>query len=665
MSIISSFLSVVKQNSMNYRDKEVDKPLLFRDCVIKDVACFQYSTLRKHVKFVHCTFNEDVVWGNEKERETFSRAEQDIVFHDCTFRKRVLMDGIECGGGIYFKDCHFEYESTDEQDYSLSISGGANIQIGIEFDTCDFRGGINLNATTIFKLGCFFNRVKIDNEKCILNFIAANFAKELSFNECYINCNSIIANCAKASHILIGTNNKRLFEVSYRENELDDIVFYQEQFAKNRDTFVEKHIPKVLKVVVYPFLVHIITEDGVFLGIFTDSKIMTIVRANIFKVQAVFDFSYIKLDEKFSIGHCIIQSNLIDISNIHTRDIEVFNSVCEGNIIDFRHLQAGWIFNIHHNVIETMLLTFNGITCYGGLFMNNIKYLQKQESDEDYDIDLSFSHYGKNLHIDNIILDHDRKEREVLRINFQSSKIANKFICNNIVTSNDKYLLYLCMQSMDIFEWEYTNKYTNVFLDVNNAHFSSFKFAQDENDSDLSNGYEFMLKHIVPESKPHYLKNCESILRNSDKTKTKADEIRRTRTKYLLHAKYSKTMYPIINWIYRLTDYGLSNKRLISYAFFAIICMGIINICFSVNQFDTSLLSLGNTFIVLKAFLQSFVDFFPMIDTNTDGDSVIILGKIDNKAIYNCILFPYKVYGFFLISILIASISGVFQPRND
>ena len=37
--------------------------------------------------------------------------------------------------------------------------------------------------------------------------------------------------------------------------------------------------------------------------------------------------------------------------------------------------------------------------------MNNIKYLQKQESDEDYDIDLSFSHYGKNLHIDNIILD--------------------------------------------------------------------------------------------------------------------------------------------------------------------------------------------------------------------------------------------------------------------
>ena len=124
-------------------------------------------------------------------------------------------------------------------------------------------------------------------------------------------------------------------------------------------------------------------------------------------------------------------------------------------------------------------------------------------------------------------------------------------------------------------------------------------------------------------------------------------------------------MYPIINWIYRLTDYGLSNKRLISHAFFAIICMGIINICFSVNQFDTSLLSLGNTFIVLKAFLQSFVDFFPMIDTNTDGDSVIILGKIDNKAIYNCILFPYKVYGFFLISILIASISGVFQPRND
>ena len=551
MSIISSFLSVVKQNSMNYRDKEVDKPLLFRDCVIKDVACFQYSTLRKHVKFEHCTFNEDVVWGNEKERETSSRAEQDIVFHDCTFRKRVLMDGIECGGGIYFKDCRFEYESKDELDYSLSISGGANIQIGIEFDTCDFRGGINLNATTIFKLGCFFYRVNIDNEKCILNFIAANFAKELSFNECYINCNSIIADCAKASHILIGTNNKRLFEVSYRENELDDIVFYHEQFAKNRDTFVEKHIPKVLKVVVYPFLVHIITEDGVFLGIFTDSKIMTIVRANIFKVQAVFDFSYIKLDEKFSIGHCIIQSNLIDISNIHTRDIEVFNSVCEGNIIDFRHLQAGWIFNIHHNVIETMLLTFNGITCYGGLFMNNIKYLQKQESDEDYGIDLSFSHYGINLDINNILLDYDGKEKVFLIIKFQSSKIANKFICNNITTADEKHTLYLNMQSMDIGEWKYTNKASNVLVDVNNTIFSAFKFAQDEDDSDVANGYQFMSKYIVPESILDYLKNCEKILRNSDKTKTKADEIRRKRIENLLEAKYSGAMLSIIKVIYR------------------------------------------------------------------------------------------------------------------
>ena len=664
MSIISSFISVVKQNSMNYRDKEVDKPLLFRDCVIKDVACFQYSTLRKHVKFEHCTFNEDVVWGNEKERETSSRAEQDIVFHDCTFRKRVLMDGIECGGGIYFKDCHFEYESTDEQDYSLSISGGANIQIGIEFDTCDFRGGINLNATTIFKLGCFFYRVNIDNEKCILNFIAANFAKELSFNECYINCNSIIANCAIASHILIGTNNQRLFELSYREKELDDSVFYQEQFVKNKDAFSEQP-PKIVKVVVYSFFVHIITEHEVYMGIFTDSNKMAIVKANMFRLQTVLDFSYSKLDDKFSIGHCIIQSNLIDISNICTRDIEIFNSLCESNIIDFRHLHSGWIFNIHHNVIETILLTFNGLTCNGGLFMNNIKYLQKQETNEDYGIDLSFSHYGINLDINNILLDYDGKEKVFLIIKFQSSKIANKFICNNITTADEKHTLYLNMQSMDIGEWEYTNKASNVLVDVNNTIFSAFKFAQDEDDSDVANGYQFMSKYIVPESILDYLKNCEKILRNSDKTKNKADEIRRKRINNLLEAKYSGAMLSIIKVIYRLTDYGLSNKSLISHACLAIICMGIINICFSVNHFDASSLSWENTFLVLKAFLQSFIDFFPMIDTATDGDSVIILGKIDNKAIYNCILFPYKVYGFFLISILIASISGVFQPRND
>lgn len=661
MSIISEILSFIGKNSMNYRYQNVNKPLLFKDCVIADKACFQYSNLMKHVKFEHCTFNDDIVWGDEKEREASSKAEQDIVFLDCTFKKRVLMDGIECKGGIYFKDCHFEYESKNELDYSLSISC-SSIKIGIEFDTCDFCGGININGTTIDKLGCFFYHVKINNEKCFLNFIATNFAKELSFNECDINCYYLNANCAIASHILIGTNNQRLFELTYKEKELDNRIFYQKHFSKNKEAFIEKQSPKVEKVVVFPFFVKIHTEHDVYMGIFTDSNKMCIVKANMFRLQTTLDFSYAKLEDKFSIGHSIIQSNLIDISNIHTRDVELFNSVCESSLIDFKHLHSGWILNIHHNVIETVLLTFNGLTCDGGLFMNNIKYLQKQESNEDKGIDLSFSHYGINMDIENILFDFEGKEREVLTLNFQHTKISNKFICNNIATTDEKYLLYFNMRSMDILEWEYTNKYTKVYVDVINTHFSSFKFAQDEDDCDMANGYDFMLKYIVENSKSDYQKKCEKILRISDKTKTKADEIRRKRTMNLLRAKYSKIMYPIINGIYRLTDYGLSNKRLISHAFCAMIIMGIVNIYFSTKQFETSALSWENTSFVLKAYLQSFIDFFPMININKDH---IILGDVQNTGIYNCFLYPYKVYGFFLISVLVASISGVFQPRND
>lgn len=606
MSIISSFLSVVKQNSMNYRDKEVDKPLLFRDCVIKDVACFQYSTLRKHVKFEHCTFNEDVVWGNEKERETSSRAEQDIVFHDCTFRKRVLMDGIECGGGIYFKDCRFEYESNDEEDYSLSISG-AYVKIGIELDTCILKGGISLNGSTIEKVGCQLKNVEIENEKCEINMVATNMAKDFSCKGCNVLCKNFCANCLNVAHIII--DSPLVFDFYF--DEPIDLVFLQKIFKV-------KGFPNVSKFThLTPTLIYIETESGSYWGV-EENYCLKIIRPYKFEAVENIDFSYSKIADKIIVENSILISRHLDFSNIQGRE----------------------------------------------LILKNILYHPFFAQNTDNHIDISRANFNKVLALDNFIIKCEPKDDSNIYINLQSSVVDDLFYCSCIRTIDGKSNIY--MESMKVSKWTAIHEDKNSKFDVSCVCLMHFSYGGVETDRILEyDGYDHMLSYVTDNSQAHFQKVCENILRLDTESRTKADEIRRKRINNLLEAKYSGAMLSIIKVIYRLTDYGLSNKSLISHACLAIICMGIINICFSVNHFDASSLSWENTFLVLKAFLQSFIDFFPMIDTATDGDSVIILGKIDNKAIYNCILFPYKVYGFFLISILIASISGVFQPRND
>lgn len=558
---------------INYRDKEEPNVLLFVDKKIKKPVCFQYSVLRRHVKFENCIFEDDVVWGDESCSETCSQANQDIFFINCIFKKKVLMDGIDCRGGIYFKKCKFEYQSGNSIDYALSLCG-ANIRIAVEFSNCNFKGGINMNGCTIEKMGCLFDNVKVINEKCHINLIAANFAKELLLKECDIYCEAFCGNCINAGHILIGATDEQ-WRVHCENKENKEIM----------SDSIQNTIPNIniTNCTIEDELVYIETDTTQrYWGVFLEEELLIVTKANIFIVNTLFDMSYTKTEDKFSISNCIIKSGRLDISNSKSRDFEICNSNIENMFFDCRHIYSDWIINIQCNKIKTATITFNGLICKGGLFLQKTHYnhFEQSSQEEVNGIDLSFASLGVNLQIEYLTINTKAEMQREFNLKLDSSKIGQNIILNHIKTIDNRVIL-CCMDHLIATEWQYYNELENICFSLNQINIASFHFYANETSTEEPfQGLNRILKNIQIESKDYFLKLSENILRISGK-ENDSEILMKNRINKQLKSKYNIFTYYLVKRMYYLVGYGLSNKRLIHHAFMAMITMCCINIFYA------------------------------------------------------------------------------------
>ena len=180
---------MAKIATINNRNKTIEKPYVYINKTYEDFLC-QYSVFENEVRFEKCTFEKDVVFGDENNDEAFCTIKTDLVFDGCIFLNKVKLDGLQCYGHVVFKDCTFEYKSDKVGDYALSLSN-AKIGTGIGILNTALNGGVNFSATNAALIGCQLSNVTINNELCDLNFVKAYLGRELSIKNSNIICNNI------------------------------------------------------------------------------------------------------------------------------------------------------------------------------------------------------------------------------------------------------------------------------------------------------------------------------------------------------------------------------------------------------------------------------------------------------------------------------------------
>lgn len=180
-------MAVIK---IDYKNKIIEKAFIHKN---KTFGTFlsQYAVFENEVRFENCTFNEDVIFGDEFCDSAFCRINSDLIFDGCTFLKKVKLDGLQCAGHVVFKgQCKFEYNGEGQEEFALSMSN-AKIGIGISITDSDFKSGINFSAIHVEQLGCQFFNIKLNNPTSNINFISSYMGRELSINYSNIICERI------------------------------------------------------------------------------------------------------------------------------------------------------------------------------------------------------------------------------------------------------------------------------------------------------------------------------------------------------------------------------------------------------------------------------------------------------------------------------------------
>ena len=176
---------------LDFRNKTIRKQCYFENETFANVNC-QYAVFSNEVRFVNCTFNENIVFGDEFNNEAYCVIKSDLVFDNCVFNKQVKLEGLQCSGHVVFKNgCVFNYDGGDDKtEYALSLSN-AKIGIAVRISDSVFFSGINLSALHIAQIGCQFFNIQLNNPNSRINFLSSYMGRELSINWSNIICHNI------------------------------------------------------------------------------------------------------------------------------------------------------------------------------------------------------------------------------------------------------------------------------------------------------------------------------------------------------------------------------------------------------------------------------------------------------------------------------------------
>ena len=661
----------------------INKVLTFKNCVFEKNILLQYTTFKNAIRFERCKFKGQVLFGDETIYEANSFAEKDIYFNKSFFFDKICFDGLVCKGSVFIKGCNFikkiNQSATIPQIFGASIAS-VNISKSLNIEDCVFLGGLSLNASKI-GIGLLLNNVKFLNEKSSINFIAADLGIAFEVVGCFFKCNMIdLDGVSVSSHANIypkevfqwdkddfinSNGNKRAIREKFAQNG----IHLRCRFSIVNKEKVDSNDKKILTIS---------SPTGYYILIDNETH-YSVLEGVCFNVSSFFDMSYCKVGLKIGFNYASISSPFFNISNIVTREISYENtdfdiyglfdsnniscrkitflnsSIKSTDIIDFRHSNIGWIFDINKSVFRAQALNLNGINCAGGIFIRdfNIEILEKtDENKNENDIDLSFCFFGKNIEFRRFgiltISSHDNGY-SIVHLSIESTKIGNSLILSEI--KNEKKILYINVQNASTNELG-IGKLNNSLFNFSRFEFNSFSNEQSNGDEHEKESWKVFVKRQLIFSEDIYIQ-FEKYFRKKGEIKEANDIYYKGRCANRKALKntwgFSYKIYDLI--LKYMIGYGVKNIRL-----FMLILIFLI----TGAAVQYSYLQVGKIVdiqVITKCFLYSMIKAFPF--SGFKDFEFNYCNKPD--FYYNLYFIIHRIFGIIFIPLWIAGFTGILK----
>ena len=697
MIIVNKKISKKDSKLFDFRDKKLSQPLIFSDCEFDTDVLFQYSYIDSRILFKRCIFNGKLIFGDKSE-SYHAVISQNIECNECTFNDKILLDGLCCNGNVFFNNCRFSYKSVDNEDYGLSISR-SKVENSIQLRNCQLSCGIDFSNSSISHNGCIFEDVIIKSKNGEIKFTSCHVGKELSFINCGIIVDRIMMDQLGVDDItgsvkFVG-GGKILEKIELNEEDLKDI--------KNPDT-------RNKLILTYPIL----EEYGGFRDFLVMRENITTVKTgkgylcfkktkqwdnfyydvfslSLIKVKRDFFLSNGDFGKTFFIENTEIHCAIFDVQESKCGSFTIDNAIVETAVWDLRSMQISNCFNINHTLFQffdqkldmTKLFKKDKFahlqicsTEIGHNFdfndnefeiadMNGMPFYDKngnlEISAKTIYVDTDHMKVGGSLTIDNLSV---FKKSHLIDTKNESVEISHILNVNLEATSTETCVLNFtnenwCDLSLEGF------KFSNILINGSLPGKTEL-VAMIPKESSFLSGKEY--DKIINGSKQGckiqtgiigFMRECQDKLISTKDGYDEANEIWRLRNQLRLYQQYKnkKFKYNLYKTWAKFTDFGLSSTTIIY------VVLGVFMLYLGLNFLVLSLYThydvTGDKMSVVG---QSLIQYIPTIDFGDELKIINFEQGLPNG--YKYLVIAARITGFVLISILVASLGGLWKGRN-
>lgn len=681
----------------DFRDRKIDEPLIFSECEFDTDVLFQYSMIDGRIQFLNCVFNKRLVFGDKNERYN-AEVSQNIECDYCTFNDKVQMDGLTCNGNIFFSNCNFSYKSIDNKDYGLSISRSV-VGNSIQMKRCRLSCGIDFSNTTISHNGCIFENVTIRAKKGNLRFSSCRVGKEFSIVDCAIYVDRIIMDQLGVDDItgsmkIIGSS-ELLTRIELKGEDIDllkntdarnDFIrsaSILDEYGGFQDFLVMKEDITTVKARDGYLCFRKSTEEG---RCYYDVTAWTVV-----KVNNDFFLNNGNLGKTFFIENAEVHCSILDVQESLCGSFTIDNAVVESSVWDLRSMKVTNCFNINH----TLCQFYDRMDCSSmtKLFKTNkFAHLQICSTEIGHNFDLNDVEFeiadqcGMPFKDENGNLD---KTIRKIYLDVDHVKVGgcltieNVKVCRRIMTTDNGFDEIPHELNINL---EATNTETCVlnFTDENwcNLYLEDFKFSNITINGKLPGKNELVA--MIPKEESFlsakeydkltdgtkqgcniqtgiisFMRECQDKLISTKDGYDEANDIWRLRNQLRLYHQYKskKIKYSLFKAWNKVTDFGLTSTKLVYLVLGVfVIYLGLnVLILSQYTQYDLE----GDKMSVVG---QSLIQYIPTIDFGDELKIINFEKGLPNG--YKYVVIAARITGFILISILVASLGGLWKGRN-
>lgn len=681
----------------DYRDKVISEPLIFSDCEFETDVLFQYCNIESRIMFERCVFNKQLIFGDKKD-SYHAYVSQNIECNDCTFHDKVLLDGLICKGNVFFSKCVFSYKSQDYSDYGLSISRSV-IDNSLQLRNCEFNCGIDFSNSNFTHNGCVFEEVNIKSKKGVLDFSSCHVGKELTFHKCQIvigmiRMDQLGVDESTGSVKFIGDGNA-ISKIELTDNLLERI--------KDPNTRIE-----------FILSLPIIEEYGGY-------KSFSIMRENIITVRvgngflcfkkeeknervyfSVYNWGYLKVINDFFLSNgnlgCTVffedievHCTILDVQESRCGSFTIDNAVIESNVWDLRSMQISNNFNVNHTLCQFFDM---GLDMDKLFKKSKFGHIQTCSTEIGHDFDFNDNYFeiaglnGEPFYDEEGNVDLTPRS---VHLDFDRMRIGGSITMENLYLSRHSHLIDTNNESEIIAHELHVNLEATTtetcffnFTDENwcNLYIEDFKFANILINGKLPGKTELIAMipkessfirpkeydKIVKGSKQgcniqtgmiSFMRDCQDKLIKTKDGYDEANEIWRLRNQLRLFQQYKnkRLKYFLYRTWNKFTDFGLTSTTILY------VVLGVFVLYLGLNILILSLYTQHDIASDKMSVIgQSLIQYIPTIDF---GDEIKIINFEQGlPPEYKYLVIAARITGFILISILIASLGGLWKGRN-